>query len=171
MAETHKTDLLVIGGGPGGYTAAFRAADLGLQVTLVNADDNLGGTCLLRGCIPSKALLHVAAGVIAMPVGIDQEPDGLVRQGGNCSRDFVGQGRKLVVDHKYAVFSCGYPDIASCTHQHVDTGRNLLGLDLHPGKPVFLGRNAEGNHAGEENQQITVKPEIHVLLHGLKRTV
>ena len=60
MAETHKTDLLVIGGGPGGYTAAFRAADLGLQVTLVNADDNLGGTCLLRGCIPSKALLHVA---------------------------------------------------------------------------------------------------------------
>ena len=60
MAETHKTDLLVIGGGPGGYTAAFRAADLGLHVTLVNADDNLGGTCLLRGCIPSKALLHVA---------------------------------------------------------------------------------------------------------------
>ena len=60
MAETHKADLLVIGGGPGGYTAAFRAADLGLQVTLVNADDNLGGTCLLHGCIPSKALLHVA---------------------------------------------------------------------------------------------------------------
>ncbi len=60
MAETHKTHLLVIGGGPGGYTAAFRAADLGLQVTLVEADDSLGGTCLLRGCIPSKALLHVA---------------------------------------------------------------------------------------------------------------
>ena len=60
MAETHKTSLLVIGGGPGGYAAAFRAADLGQQVTLVNADDSLGGTCLLRGCIPSKALLHVA---------------------------------------------------------------------------------------------------------------
>ncbi len=58
---THKTDLLVIGGGPGGYAAAFRAADLGVPVTLVEADDRLGGTCLLRGCIPSKALLHVAS--------------------------------------------------------------------------------------------------------------
>lgn len=60
MAETHKTQLLVIGGGPGGYTAAFRAADLGLNVTLIEADAHLGGTCLLRGCIPSKALLHIA---------------------------------------------------------------------------------------------------------------
>ena len=60
MAKTHKTNLLVIGGGPGGYAAAFRAADLGQHVTLVEADDSLGGTCLLRGCIPSKALLHVA---------------------------------------------------------------------------------------------------------------
>ena len=61
MAETHKTDLLVIGGGPGGYAAAFRAADLGLKVTLIEANSSLGGTCLLRGCIPSKALLHVAS--------------------------------------------------------------------------------------------------------------
>ena len=59
--DSHKTDLLVIGGGPGGYAAAFRSADLGIPVTLVEADDRLGGTCLLRGCIPSKALLHVAS--------------------------------------------------------------------------------------------------------------
>lgn len=52
--------LAVLGGGPGGYAAAFLAADLGLDVTLVEADSRLGGTCLLRGCIPSKALLHVA---------------------------------------------------------------------------------------------------------------
>jgi dihydrolipoamide dehydrogenase len=52
--------LVVLGGGPGGYAAAFLAADEGLQVTLVEADPQLGGTCLLRGCIPSKALLHVA---------------------------------------------------------------------------------------------------------------
>ncbi len=58
---THTTDLLVIGGGPGGYASAFRAADLGMQVTLVETDDRLGGTCLLRGCIPSKALLHAVA--------------------------------------------------------------------------------------------------------------
>jgi len=51
--------LVVLGGGPGGYAAAFLAADLGMQVTLVERDDRLGGTCLLRGCIPSKALLHV----------------------------------------------------------------------------------------------------------------
>ncbi|MBX7075258.1 MAG: dihydrolipoyl dehydrogenase [Pirellulales bacterium] len=52
--------LVVLGGGPGGYAAAFLAADLGMEVTLVDADRRLGGTCLLRGCIPSKALLHVA---------------------------------------------------------------------------------------------------------------
>ena len=52
--------LVVLGGGPGGYAAAFLAADLGMETTLVEAEPNLGGTCLLRGCIPSKALLHVA---------------------------------------------------------------------------------------------------------------
>jgi dihydrolipoamide dehydrogenase len=50
---------VVLGGGPGGYAAAFLAADLGMRVTLVERDERLGGTCLLRGCIPSKALLHV----------------------------------------------------------------------------------------------------------------
>jgi dihydrolipoamide dehydrogenase len=54
------TQLVVLGGGPGGYAAAFMAADLGMEVTIVEADPRLGGTCLLRGCIPSKALLHVA---------------------------------------------------------------------------------------------------------------
>lgn len=54
------SDLVVLGGGPGGYAAAFLAADEGMQVTIVEADTRLGGTCLLRGCIPSKALLHVA---------------------------------------------------------------------------------------------------------------
>ncbi|MFV2066232.1 MAG: dihydrolipoyl dehydrogenase [Pirellulales bacterium] len=53
-------ELLVFGGGPGGYAAAFLAADLGMSVVLVDAEDRLGGTCLLKGCIPSKALLHVA---------------------------------------------------------------------------------------------------------------
>ncbi|HYW92560.1 MAG TPA: dihydrolipoyl dehydrogenase [Gammaproteobacteria bacterium] len=54
------TDLVVLGSGPGGYTAAFRAADLGLEVTLVERYPDLGGVCLNVGCIPSKALLHAA---------------------------------------------------------------------------------------------------------------
>ena len=56
---TEETELLVIGGGPGGYAAAFRAADLGMDVTMIEADPKPGGTCLFRGCIPSKTLLHL----------------------------------------------------------------------------------------------------------------
>jgi dihydrolipoamide dehydrogenase len=55
-----EVQLLVLGAGPGGYTAAFRAADLGLKVVLVERWPNLGGVCLNVGCIPSKALLHAA---------------------------------------------------------------------------------------------------------------
>ena len=61
MAEAPtKTQLVVLGGGPGGYPAAFEAADHGMEVVLVDAGDRPGGVCLNRGCIPSKALLHVA---------------------------------------------------------------------------------------------------------------
>lgn len=56
----NSTELAVVGGGPGGYPAAFLAADLGMQVTLIDLDSKPGGVCLYRGCIPSKALLHVA---------------------------------------------------------------------------------------------------------------
>lgn len=59
MSDAKHFDLVVIGSGPGGYTAAFRAADLGLKVGLVERYDALGGVCLNVGCIPSKALLHV----------------------------------------------------------------------------------------------------------------
>ncbi len=60
VAADREVPLLVLGAGPGGYTAAFRAADLGLQVVLVERWPNLGGVCLNVGCIPSKALLHAA---------------------------------------------------------------------------------------------------------------
>lgn len=60
MTEEKKTQVAVIGAGPGGYPAAFRAADLGLDVTIIDPEANPGGVCLYRGCIPSKALLHAA---------------------------------------------------------------------------------------------------------------
>ena len=60
MTENAKLNIAVIGAGPGGYAAAFLAADLGMKVTLIDNEANPGGVCLYRGCIPSKALLHIA---------------------------------------------------------------------------------------------------------------
>src|SRR5882724_1834207 len=60
-----KTEIVVVGAGPGGYAAAFYAADLGRKVTLIERDKRLGGVCLNRGCIPSKALLHAAHTITA----------------------------------------------------------------------------------------------------------
>ena len=60
MTELKHYEIVVIGAGPGGYAAAFRAADLGKQVLLIDRDNALGGVCLNRGCIPSKALLHIS---------------------------------------------------------------------------------------------------------------
>jgi dihydrolipoamide dehydrogenase len=82
MAETLQPRVLVIGGGPGGYVAAIRAGQLGLDTVLVDRE-RLGGTCLLRGCIPSKALIHAAdqfaaiAGAVGgnpLGIAIDQPP-------------------------------------------------------------------------------------------------
>ena len=60
MPKRMNEEIVVVGAGPGGYAAAFRAADLGKKVTLIDKDPVLGGVCLNRGCIPSKALLHIA---------------------------------------------------------------------------------------------------------------
>ena len=61
MSQKISVDVAVLGGGPGGYTSAFRAADLGLSVCLIEKAERLGGVCLNVGCIPSKTLLHAAA--------------------------------------------------------------------------------------------------------------
>jgi dihydrolipoamide dehydrogenase len=77
MADSAQTDLLVLGAGPGGYAAAFLAADKGMKVTMVDARDKPGGSCLHVGCIPSKALLHAAKVIIdakdAQAIGLHYE--------------------------------------------------------------------------------------------------
>src|SRR5215472_7861566 len=60
LSSKESIDLAIIGAGPGGYVAAIRAGQLGLRTVIIEKDKNLGGTCLLRGCIPTKALLHTA---------------------------------------------------------------------------------------------------------------
>ncbi len=75
MSSSIPSSLTVIGAGPGGYVAAFRAADLGLKVTLIDENPTLGGVCLNRGCIPSKTLLHAAKVITesaqAKTIGLD----------------------------------------------------------------------------------------------------
>ena len=60
VSKIENVDIVVVGSGPGGYAAAFRAADLGSKVLMIDKDEQLGGVCLNRGCIPSKALLHIS---------------------------------------------------------------------------------------------------------------
>lgn len=76
--STNKTQVAVLGAGPGGYAAAFMAADLGLEVALIDREPNPGGVCLYRGCIPSKALLHAAKVLTeareAADIGIQFQP-------------------------------------------------------------------------------------------------
>src|SRR5512135_2291941 len=73
--DATKTEIVIVGAGPGGYAAAFYAADLGKKVILVEQDKKLGGVCLNRGCIPSKALLHATHAITAVR---ESTPRGIV---------------------------------------------------------------------------------------------
>ena len=98
-----EQNLLIIGGGPGGYAAAFLAADRGMNVTLVDEESRLGGVCLLRGCIPSKTLLHMAklisevrhAGEWGLDFGVTVDPAGIMTGSRRGSRE---NARRLVWD-------------------------------------------------------------------------
>ena len=76
MTETITTKVLVVGGGPGGYVAAIRCGQLGLETVLVEGD-RLGGTCLIRGCIPSKAMIHVADRFAGMTAAVGKGHHGI----------------------------------------------------------------------------------------------
>jgi dihydrolipoamide dehydrogenase len=114
------TQLVVLGGGPGGYAAAFLAADRGLQVTLVEAEPQLGGTCLLRGCIPSKALLHVAhvigeASDLSVEWGVEFTPP-------RIDVDLLRQRKQKLVD----TLSAGLGQLAKRRNVRVIRARGVL---------------------------------------------
>ena len=157
---TQRTELLVIGGGPGGYAAAFRAADLGMDVTIVDNDDRLGGTCLIRGCIPSKALLHIAAviseareanklGLTFSPPKIDLDAvrafkDGVVDK---LTRGLAGLSRKRRITHIKGRASFGSSQrvivSGSTEFDSVDFGHAIVATGSRPASiPLFdVGSN------------------------------
>jgi dihydrolipoamide dehydrogenase len=92
---TIETQVAVVGSGPGGYAAAFRAADLGLDVTMIDVEERPGGVCLLRGCIPSKALLHVSE---LIEDTADAEQLGITYQAPEIDLEGVRKWKNDVVD-------------------------------------------------------------------------
>ena len=150
MAE--QVQLVVLGAGPGGYAAAFYAADLGMQVALVDEEKNPGGVCLYRGCIPSKALLHVAkvidearhvanAGITFAAPGIDLDKLRAFKQGvvdkltagvGSIARlrkvKFV-QGRATLTSATSMSVTAGDGSITELQFEHL-----ILATGSHPTK-------------------------------------
>jgi dihydrolipoamide dehydrogenase len=130
---THSAQLVVIGSGPGGYTAAFRAADLGLDVVLVEKDPYLGGVCLNVGCIPSKALLHAAKviddaaamadhGVLFDPPRIDAER--LVSWKNRVVGRLTGGLAQLAKQRKVRVITA-YAQFESANRLRLDNGETI----------------------------------------------
>ena len=125
-----KTQVVVIGSGPGGYTAAFRAADLGKEVVLIERYENLGGVCLNVGCIPSKALLHTAEIINeakeASHLGVSfNEPnidiDGVRANKENTVSKLTGGIKALAKARKVEVVT-GYGKFISANQIEVDSG-------------------------------------------------
>src|SRR3954469_9984652 len=119
-----SVQLVVVGAGPGGYAAAFLAADLGLSVALVDPEANPGGVCVYRGCIPSKALLHVANLVTesrhATAWGIDfGEPKidlGRLREFKDNVVKRLTSGTGQLVKHRKVQYIQGWAEIADAHH-------------------------------------------------------
>ena len=128
-----KTQVVVIGSGPGGYTAAFRAADLGKEVVLIERYENLGGVCLNVGCIPSKALLHTAEIINeakeASHLGVSfNEPtidiDGVRANKENTVSKLTGGIKALAKARKVNVVT-GYGRFTSANQIETDNGETI----------------------------------------------
>ncbi len=146
--------VVVLGGGPGGYAAAFLAADLGLETTIVEADPRLGGTCLLRGCIPSKALLHVAK---VMSEAAEMAEWGIEFAKPQISIDKVRARKEHVID----TLTGGLAQLAKRRNVRVDQRPRHLRRFANPAartnSPLSLGRGAggEGVVSGHADERLT----------------
>ncbi len=128
-----KTQVVVIGSGPGGYTAAFRAADLGLDVTLVERYENLGGVCLNVGCIPSKTLLHTAELINesyeASKFGVTFDEPKIDIDAVRANKDstvakLTGGIKALAKARKVNVVN-GYAKFSDANHLQIDNGESI----------------------------------------------
>ena len=134
--QINKKNLLVLGGGPGGYAAAFLAADMGMKVTLVDAGIKPGGVCLHRGCIPSKALLHLAKLIQetreAKEWGIDfGEPKidiGQVRKWKNQVVDKMASGLVMLCKQRGVNFVTGH-GVFQDSNTIVVSGKDTISFD------------------------------------------
>ena len=137
-AGTAGTRLVVLGGGPGGYAAAFLAAELGMDVTLVDEGERPGGVCLYRGCIPSKALLHVAATIhearAAAGWGVRFKPPQIDLAALRAHKDkIVNQltnGLALIAKNRKVRFVQGRGRFTSPTSLHVRSDSELAEIDF-----------------------------------------
>jgi dihydrolipoamide dehydrogenase len=128
-----KTQVVVIGSGPGGYTAAFRAADLGLDVTLVERYENLGGVCLNVGCIPSKTLLHTAelinesyeAGKFGVTFNEPKIDIDAVRANKDSTVAKLTGGIKALAKARKVNVVNGYAKFSDANHLQIDNGETI----------------------------------------------
>jgi dihydrolipoamide dehydrogenase len=181
METKYDYDLTVIGGGPGGYVAAIRAAQLGLKVAVVEARE-VGGTCLNRGCIPTKALLHAAEvyhtvkhsaeyGIMVREVGFDfakivVKKDEVVRQlrGGVASllksnKVAVINGRGVIADRNTIAVTGGTPRTVTAAKMIIATGSR-------PSKPPIPGIDGDRVINSDGVMSLTACPEQVVIIGG-----
>ena len=128
MADSSRYDIVILGGGSGGYACALRAAELGMRVALIERD-KVGGTCLHRGCIPTKALLHAAEiadhANEAESFGVRARFDGIDMGGVNTYKDKVvdrlWKGLQSTIASRKADVVCGDGRLVSPTAEIVGT--------------------------------------------------
>src|SRR5260221_253273 len=175
--------IVVLGGGPGGYAAAFLAADEGLEVTLVEADPRLGGSCLLRSCIPSKTLLHVArGGYIGMEMGtvyaqlgckvsVVELLDGLLP---GADRDLVKPLHKrltgLFGERIYLNTKVGSLGLRDNKVEVAFEGPGKFGAEQFDRVLVSVGRRPNSRGFGLENTQVEIDAKGFVKVDEQQRT-